>query len=105
MNAINNIAELKLLQPRTKFYEISKGNAKGYYFSSLHPLYDNLVIGISDANTMTAKVFSYSSFGMGVCFLYGDYNSVEVGEIMKFQLQEEIKSIEEIYLATQTNLP
>lgn len=98
MTIINNFTELKQLQSGEKFYVVSGGDNRSYWYVGNHPKSENLCVAIWDADYTTAKVFSQNSFRKNVTILHGQYESAIMGEIMVKQLESEIESINTIYL-------
>lgn len=99
METLLNITMLSILEPKEKFYVLRNGNCFSYIFCCVSPLDKRIVIATDGGNYLKATCFNDGIFTSKNVVLRGTYSSKEVGLLLKRQLNEEIESIEKIYLS------
>lgn len=84
---------------------ITRGECKNYWYGGVHPikLCEYYFIVISANNVTTSAVMRYPQPDNTVEVWIAEYESAKVGEIMVKQLEEKIKSVNEIWLSKEEN--
>lgn len=98
MQEIKTIEELRQLQPKQKFWVVTGGSNIPYNFCCPNPMHENLAVAVKNGNITDAVVFSNLSFRGNTVFLTGEYNSVIIASYMIDQLNDQVNSIQKIYL-------